>query len=250
MFSGWVKSKLSIIALAATVSLSSCGYQLVDDGSGFLKTSSGELVAWPTGETIIFETDSSVPNELREHIAKGEEDINSTINRVQISVRLQSSQAPRIKKSKNDVIGDGVNGIYFLPEPWPWAKEKGKENTDAMTVLINKGTKIVEADIFYRISSFSAKYAIPESSQTEFTINENPELALNQFALTTESTETNQVTRDEKWTKVAFIHECLHALGFTHVLNETDSIMYPSISTSLYNNPFSTRDLLRLDRLY
>lgn len=247
------KKSWSLIVLTILLALGGCGYGLVDDGSGFLKTKSGQMVAWPSGGAVRFETDPSVPNELREQIALGQENINNEIERVQVSVRLQSSQAPRITKNKDDVIGDGINGIYFLPEPWPWpATGKGRES-HAMTVLRNKGTVIVEADIFYRASAFSAKYSGPAHTTKQESVSllkdSDPNITLDQIALNTQYV-TPALGRDEKWTKVAFIHECMHALGFTHVTDDPDSIMYPTVSTSLYENPFSAGDLSRLQLLY
>ncbi len=237
----------SLILVIVLLALSGCGGQLVDDGSGFLKTQSGELVSWPSGSKVQFVSDESVPTELREHIYLGQEDLNSELGRVSVHVEVEKSSAPKFRNDVEKVSGDRVNGIYFLPEPWPWANTKGKENSDAMTVLINRGSTIVEADIFYRASTYSKSY---DGSDNALIINTNSsDSAVNTFILNTSFAES-ALGSDEKWTKVAFIHECMHALGFTHLKNERDSIMHPSISNLMYENPFSTNDLLRIKKLY
>lgn len=245
-------SKIHVLALCGSVlALSGCGNTPIDDGSGFLKTKSGEMISWPTGSTVVFQTDSSVPQELRKQIALGEDDLNKELTRVKVSVQLQSSQAPKIKKSIYSVIGDGKNGIYFLPEPWPWMHEKGKENSDAMTVIKNDGSTIVEADIFYRVSSFSAKYSMAGQYYNN-PATPNKQIAgtsTNQFVLNADAN-ISVVDKDSEWTKVGFIHECMHALGFTHINNEKDSIMNPVVSITLYSSPFSPGDIQRLRTLY
>lgn len=249
-----VQYSITLILTVIMLALSGCGNQLVDDGSGFLKLSSGQLVAWPNGKEVEFETDDSVPTDLREQIQLGQEALNEQLGRVQVSVQLQQSNAPKIKKSKDDVIGDGKNGIYFLAEPWPWAKVKGKEESGAMTVVINRGAKIVEADIFYRSSIYSEKYSLAGQKTSNVSVETTPIVSATSDGIRTfvidEAADQFVADHDERWTKVAFIHECMHALGFTHRLPERDSIMYPSISTGLYDNPFSDKDILRLRKLY
>jgi len=239
----------SLLLVVVLLALSGCGGELVDDGSGFLKTKSGAKVSWPTGTTVHFVTDSSVPDELREHINGGQNNINAEVSRVKISVQTQKSTAPRAEGSAENVIGDGVNGIYFLPEPWPWAKTEGKENSDAMTVLINRGDKITEADIFYRVSTYSKTYSLetpPEEAALDAAAASDGEHVSTHVM---NGSYQGSISADDRWTKVAFIHECMHALGFTHV-NERDSIMFPSVSNLLYENPFSKKDLFRLKSLY
>ncbi|HVJ64050.1 MAG TPA: hypothetical protein VM901_02235 [Bdellovibrionota bacterium] len=240
----------SLLLAVVLLALSGCGGELVDDGSGFLKTKSGDKVSWPTGTTVQFVTDTSVPDELRTHIHAGQDDLNAQLGRVKINVQTQKSTAPRAEGSADNVIGDGVNGIYFLPEPWPWATTKGKENSDAMTVLINRGNEITEADIFYRVSTYSKTYNLetpPEESALEAAAARDGEHVSTHVM---NGSYQESVSADDRWTKVAFIHECMHALGFTHVLDERDSIMYPTVSNLLYDHPFSTGDIFRLKSLY
>jgi hypothetical protein len=236
----------SLLIAIVLLALSGCGQELLDDGSGFLKTKSGDYVSWPSGSKVYFKSDVSVPVKHREHIYLGQEDLNANLGRIQIQVQLEGSSAPKIRRSVDDVIGDGVNGIYYLPEPWPWAEVKGKEDSDAMTVLINRGATIVEADIFYRISTFS-KYS------DEALGEDRPRMvsgfATNEFIMNSEQ-QNPKIGFDERWTKVAFIHEAMHAIGFTHKSDERDSIMYNFVSSLLYENPFSLNDLDRIKRLY
>jgi len=183
---------------------------------------------WPDGSKVNFEFSSAVPKYVRPAIAHAALDYNNILARTSIALNAESNAAPVWLGQVTTVSGDGVNGIYWISEPWPWPNEP---DTDAMTVVIFSPDRITEADIFLRADSFNKRNL--STMETIHSIDT--------------SIEDGDI--NVKWSYLLALHEFGHALGRVHNTTK-DSIMQPAVRIEQISIGLSKSDVDVLGTVY
>lgn len=247
-----------VATLIALLVLTACGQPegtvRKDCDCGFYTDASGKkMLHWADGDKIVFHFNKNVPNELRPAFSAGAQSYNLILATTRIELDVHQEDAPAIVDGKpSSVSGDGVNGVYWVPEPWPW-KDKDP-NADAMTVVLFENGRIKEADVFFRAQSYDgpvyapngAVKAVPAGSKVKETEFKNVAAGLRADSA---SHVTDGATANVKWGYMLAIHEFGHALGRIHS-KHTESIMYPSVGIDDIAHPFSEYDLEILGKGY
>lgn len=225
-------------AIALSSLLGACGQQLPVDKTcdcGFYTTDGGtKLLHWGDGTEVRFEFAANFPPPLRPAVVNAASTYNTLFEKTRISLAADREGAARYQDSPESVSGDGVNGIYMLSEPWPWAEES--PNSDAMTVLKFSENGIIESDIFFRERSFDGSIIQPTSLKQE---DQTPFKTL----------EVRDASLNYQWVYIIGVHELGHAMGRVHSKDQ-ESIMFPTVGLSAIRNPFSDSDRNLMGRVY
>lgn len=213
-----------------------------DCACGFYTDAAGkEMWHWPEGSVVQFSVDPNFPEEMEPSIVEA----GKTYDRIFASTRVEmkipkngdGSPYPKALTTqtpvdvRNEVSGDGVNGIYWVDSRWPWIE--ANPTSDAMTVVKFRRGHIVEADVFFRSESF-------------------PLTNISTRGLAASEVEGGATLRgsiDSKWLYVIAVHELGHALGRVHAQDE-ESVMFPSVGLEFLRQPFSQWDLDVFSQVY
>jgi hypothetical protein len=262
---------LSILTVAI---LSACGEQVRSDCNdcGFYTDASGSrLMHWPDGTQIQFEFHRDFPEDKKQAMAAVGTVYNSAFAQTRLDIKTTSSFAPSFSGRNpdsvaNSVLGDGINGIYWVEGEWPWAQEN--PNSDAMTLVAFEAGRIIEADLFFKADSFSenafakkvqffdmSKLAENKTEKKSFFSS-----LLSRFSMFEKNTsslageiivpqEISVSSTSTKWLFVLGVHEIGHALGRVHS-DSKSSVMYPSVGLSFSRNPLTESDLNMFSKAY
>lgn len=239
--------------VATLIILSGCGGKTSvrkDCPCGFYTTSSGKMLHWNDGEKITFSFQKDFPKDLRPSVSAAAHNYNRLFRNTRLTLDPELELAPVMKNlDPQSVSGDGVNGVYWVPEPWPW-KDKDP-NSDAMTVVLFEKNRIVEADVFFRSRSFDGPVTFPNESLYSSIIGDGNSLLTEAGAgLSTEPSEiTKGSSANVRWAYVIGVHEFGHALGRVHAHQE-DSIMHATVGLDSLQHPFSSFDLDSFSKAY
>ena len=246
-----------LLGMSILILTSGCGRNLKvkkDCPCGFYTSDSGKILAWPDGDSVNFVFEKSFPKELRFAVASAAENYNHLLDKTHLALSPTDESAPAMKDINPDsVSSDGINGVYWVPEPWPW-KDKDP-NSDAMTVVVFKRGRIVEADLFFRERSFQGPIQIPNEASFSSIMNSKPTSLLTDAGSITTSTVadpaeiTQGASSNVKWIYTIGVHEFGHALGRVHTDRE-DSIMHPTVSLESIKRPFTDWDVETFNHVY
>lgn len=248
-----------VATLIALLVLAACGAQpernvRKDCDCGFYTDASGKkMLLWPDGDKVVFHFNKDVPQDLRPALSAGAQSYNLILATTRIELDVHQEDAPAIVGGKpSSVSGDGVNGVYWVPEPWPW-KDKDP-SAAAMTVVLFENGHIKEADVFFRASSYDGPVYAPNGAVKSTPMGskvKETEFRNAAAGLRTEGAShiTDGATANVKWSYMLAIHEFGHALGRIHSKNE-ESIMYPKVGIDDIAHPFSEYDLEILGKGY
>ncbi|MEZ4814930.1 MAG: matrixin family metalloprotease [Bdellovibrionota bacterium] len=182
----------------------------------YLCTSDGAIVRW-NNAAITFSYEESAPEKLRIAVGDSANQYNDTFEQTDLLIDENDNRAPAYTGDYASLNRDGVNGIYYVTETWPWTSKIPGSLAVTLTRYTAQG--IAEADIF--IKADENLYG-----------DDSPEASL-------------------PWITYITQHELGHSLGRSHS-KEPSSLMYPSISKSKvvrlagaedFNNFFSEYDL-------
>lgn len=232
-----------IIVLLSITFLGACGALSEVDAScecGFYQIN-GKMMHWPTDGEVKFSFNEFVPYSQRPAIVAAAEAYNELFSQVTLGLDAELEDAPDFPEehtvaAAEKISGDGVNGVYWLEEPWPWNEESPK--SDAMTLVKFDGNRIVEADIYFRARSFENHRTL---ATTQSEGRDEPEES-GKF-------EPANARVDAQWIYVIGIHEFGHALGRVHSEHE-ESIMFHTVGLDSLKNPFAAYDLDVFSKVY
>lgn len=183
------------------------GYASVDDCQS--------NITWPDGSQIPLHFEEKITTDFRRPLIEAASELNQTMMSTQFVLDVDGQRpAPPYHGDAYAMAKDGVNGIYLVDEPWPFANSK---DSDAMTITSFNRKNIFEMDIFFRARSFPADIQKQE--------------------------------RALRFARVMSLHEMLHGLGLVHS-DATDALMQPVLRTSFIDRHLGNSDLLVLSREY
>ncbi len=207
---------LLLVLMACAKPASREKFQIRECPSGFSSVDNCETnLSWEDGAHIHFAYADSVPQVARPQIQAAATDYNLALASTRLFVGTPKDPAPAFTGDVKELTYDGVNGIYFLSEPWPFPTSK---DSDAMTVIAFDRQHIIGADIFFRAQS----YALEDVSKKT--------LAL-------------------KFVKLIGVHEMGHVLGLNHS-HAHDAVMQSFLSVAFADQSLGASDLLVLSRQY
>ena len=223
---------------ALSLLLSACGRAVRvtnESTTGFyVNESGGKRMQWGDGQAIPFHFSPDFPPSLRPAVAAAAGTYDSLLSSTRLTLSPSEEGAPAMKGTSVDSVSqDGVNGVYYVRGTWPWPDTDGK-HADAMTQLVFSPNGIIEADVFFRASSFSVAdaglvtYVSSHSSASE--------ASLDDLRKSIQSYDVNV-----QWIYLIAVHEFGHALGRNHSSHE-ESIMFPTVSLKAISDPFSAYD--------
>lgn len=215
--------------------LSACGGPLTVDDTcdcGFY-TINDRKMQWPLNSTVKYQFNKEVPVTERPSIVAAANTYNDLLANLSIDIDAQREEAPDFQgdhtvDNANKLSGDGVNGVYWLEEPWPW--NESSPQSDAMTLVKFDGQGIVETDVYFRARSFKTR------SQTQVTQSE-----VRPDPTTNVTFQPLSAPVDAQWIYVIGVHEFGHAVGRVHA-HEDNSIMYKTVGLDSLSKPFTSYD--------
>lgn len=150
-----------------------------------------------------------------------------------------------------NISGDGVNGIYWVEEPWPFTQSP---NASAITVLQFSDSGIKETDVFFRANSFtppngSTNNAVQQMKATYWSGNRQGQNQSKDNQTFQSGFSTSNSSVDAQLLYVIAVHEFGHVLGRVHNQN-SDSIMQPVIGLDFLSAPFQTYDRSMFSKFY
>jgi hypothetical protein len=192
---------------------------------------------------------------LRTSITSGAETYNKVFSSTRIT--FGSKSAPAQIGNKNEVTGDGINGIYVVSES-NWFFYKSNPEAVAVTNNIYTSDEIIETDIFFLVKDSAIAASVTSPKFMNIAFNRFTSTLLDAFSLVKSRTEDSSIndlhghvamalTNSEGVKAVGMysndfstvkakafaVHEFGHSLGRCHTANKT-SIMQPQLSTSVY----------------
>jgi hypothetical protein len=266
---------LTLLLMAA--SLGSCGLVNVKCGTdGFTENSTnGHPYAWQDGSHLEFRFADNVPDELRTSVTAGANTYNSVFTETKIS--FDSKTAPAQIGNKNEVSGDGINGIYIVSES-NWFFYKSNPGAVAVTNNLYSSDEIIETDIFFLVKDSAVAMRTPSATSMKVAFNRFTTQVFDLFSFVKSHSEDSSLDELSGHTHTAMalssaegvtatgmyasefntvkaeaftVHELGHSLGRCHSTNKS-SIMQAQLSTSVYTSkPFlSEYDLGVLSEYY
>lgn len=231
----WIRARLTTVL--SCLLLANCGksdFKVTDDcACGFytVNGSTDQMLSWPDGKAVAFEFDKNFPQELRPAVVSATATYNNVLAKSQVQINFQESKAPTYEGDPDKLARDGVNGIYYVPEPWPW---NDGADTEGMTVVQFSGDAIVEADIYLRANGLNQAGVAPSITYQNLPID----------MVNSASSNPNL-----KWARVLALHELGHALGLVHKSSGI-SIMRPIVWLDLADIGLADDDIQTLSQRY
>jgi len=197
---------------------------------------------WPDGTKIQMKFDASFPEAQRFAVEAAMDTYNKTLDKTTFDLAqsrnssgdiVWSQEAPAMGENPKKVNGDGINGIYWITEEWPW--QKTDPNSDAMTVIQFNKDGIAEADVYFKAESYGKTTITDEKAKALFSPQEGFNILDTDASI--------------KWVYLLAAHELGHVLGRTHN-DEDHSVMNGSVEFGILANPFSDFDKEILSSVY
>lgn len=237
--------QLHYLALTLLLLTQACGRIAISDtcACGFYTIAGTETeLHLRDGEQIHFQFQKSFPAVYKLAIEESLRTYNTELNSTQIildqtrdsgGTLTAATNAPDYGLEPTSVNGDGLNGIYWVSGKWPW--EESDPKSAAMTVLQFSSEGIIEADVYFKASSYGRSPTSLETAVALFSPSKGYQIA--------------EADTNSQWVYVLGVHEFGHVLGRTHN-SIKGSVMNAAVGLDLVSNPLGDIDLKALATVY